>query len=389
MEMKVLTRTVHRSARAQFLAAFLSLLVIPGLARGQTWKWTTETIAPSGGSTSISVDQNQDLHISYFSDAVKYGFRAANSSHWFTMDLAGPGGYSELLPRLALDSKGNPQICFTPGILKYASFDGHEWKTQEIAPQSGLIEYSCSVAVAADGTAHVVWYQYGSRDNPFYLHLRYAILENGLWLARTVDFDGQTGKWNSLVLDAQGNPHVAYDSFLKGEMKYAYWNGKEWKKTVVDSPSISPGGPFSRGMGNSLALNKGGKAQISYEDEDSVKYAWEKDSSWKVDTIDHVTLTGSWIGYRTRQAFDPQGNPHVVYEDAGAVKHAYWDGSNWKIQVVSTAGPSKHRYEDIAVDRVGIIYISYQDATDGSVKLAIGRPQVSAQDALNEKRPEK
>jgi hypothetical protein len=74
----------------------------------------------------------------------------------------------------------------------------------------------------------------------------------------------------------------------------------------------------------------------------------------------------------------------VVYEDGGTVKHAYWDGNDWKIQVVSGAGTHAHRYEDIAIDRRGNIYIVYQDAIDGSLKVAVGSPQGSARTTLKE-----
>jgi len=393
----IVRRSVYRCfGSGKMLCAFLFLFFIPSSSFGQTWKWTTETVDTYGVQTSIAIDQDQNLHLSYFSGGVKYAFRAADSSRWFTMGIAPPAGYEELFTGLKLDSGGNPHICFTPAVLKYAAFENHSWNTQQIDPQSGLIEYSCSLAIAADGTRHVLWYQYGNPQGGYYLHLKYAVLEKGAWMARTVDFDMQAGKWNCLVLDPQGNPHVSYDSFIKGEMKYAYWDGKEWKRSVVDSPNISPKGPYSHGLGNSLVLNRDGKAQISYEDgelggsansESSLKYAWEKDNSWKIDIIDNITVTGSWIGYRTRQALDPQGNPHIVYEDAGAVKHAYWDGSKWRIQVVSAPGPKRHRYENIAIDRVGNIYVSYQDAADGSLKVSIGRPEVPAQNASNEKKP--
>jgi hypothetical protein len=368
-------------SKSKILLVSLFLLFIPGSILGQTWKWTTETVDTYGVQASIAVDKDQNLHISYFSGGLKYGFRPANSSHWFTMDLAPGGGYSEVFTRLALDAAGNPSICFTPGVLKYASFENHGWNIQQVDPQAGLIEYSCSLAVAPDGRHHVLWYQYGAPGGGYYLHLKHAVLTEGTWIARTVDFEGQTGKWNCLVLDAQGNPHVSYDSFLKGELKYAYWDGKKWNHSVVDSPDISADGSNSHGLGSSLLLNRDGKAQISYESDNSVKYAWELDRSWKIETVDNVTLTGSWIGYRTRQALDPQGNPHIVYEDSGSVKHAHWDGSKWRIQVVSGPGPKAHRYENIAIDGQGNIYITYQDALDGSLKIAIGRLEGAAPNA--------
>jgi len=377
-----------RFGKTKILLVSLCLLFITRSSFGQMWKWTTETVDNYGVQNSIAIDNDQNLHISYFSGGLKYAFRTANSSKWFTMQLAPGSGYAEVATRVALDPSGNPHICFTPGVLKYASFENRGWNTQQIDPQSGLIEYTCSLAIAADGTPHILWYQYGGPQGGYFLHLKYAVLEKGAWLARTVDFEGQTGKWNCMVLDAQGNPHVTYDSFLKGEIKYAYWDGKEWHRSVVDSPEISPNGAAG-GMANSLLLNRDGNAQISYENGEAVKYAWKKNDSWKLDTIDQLAVDGGWSGYRTRQALDPQGNPHVVYENGGAVKLASWDGSEWRIQMISAAGTHAHRYEDIAFDRRGNIYIVYQDATDGSLKIAVGTPQGQAERTSSEKKSEK
>jgi hypothetical protein len=387
MVMKVLRTTCFFIREAKISLLVLLLISLPRPVLAQSWKWTTETVDSNGVQPSIAVDDQGNLHISYFSSALRYAFRPAQSTKWFTMQLAPSGGYNEVFTRLVLDSAGNPSICFTPGVLKFATFQNHGWNVQQIDPQAGLIDYSCSLAVAPDGTPHVLWYQYGAPTGGFYLHVKYATLKDGVWIARTVDFEGQTGKWNSLVLDAQGNPHVSYDSFLKGELKYAYWDGKDWNRTVVDSPAISTDGNNSHGLGSSLILNRDGKAQISYETDNSLKYAWEKDGSWKLDTIENVTLTGSWIGFRTRQALDPQGNPHIVYEDGGAVKHAFWVGGKWTTQLVSAAGTRSHRYENIAIDPRGDIYIVYSDANDGSLKLSTGRVHSPAELSSAEKKP--
>jgi hypothetical protein len=207
-------------------------------------------------------------------------------------------------------------------------------------------------------------------------------LQNGVWMARTIDFEGQTGKWNSISVDAQGMVHASYDSYLKGELKYAFWNGKEWHVSVVDS---SGGG----GMGNSVVVNRDGKAQISYEHDDKLLYAWQTPTSWKVETINQISTSGSWLGFRSRQALDLQGNPHVVYEDGGAVQHAFWDGSRWQIQLVSPRGIEQYRYSDIATDQEGTIYIAFRDASDGSVKVVVGHPQTPAKTASVDGKKEK
>jgi hypothetical protein len=317
---------------------------------------------------------------------VKYGFRPAHATRWFTMEIpkASYEGDTHMPTKIALDPQGNPHICYTPGALKYASFNGKQWSIQEINPGSGNISFTCSVAIAPDGTQHVIWYQYGMPTGGLYLHLKHAVLRDGVWMARTVDFEGQTGKWNSMIVDAQGIPNISYDSFLKGELKYAYWNGKNWKASVVDSPERGGDG----GKGNSVIVNRDGRAQISYVRDDALLYAWQTATSWKIDTIDHISTNGAWLDYRTRQALDPQGNPHIVYEDGGRVKHAFWDGSQWRIQVVSGSGLDPLRFADIAIDHEGIIYIGYRDATDNSVKVAVGLPQAQVQNAPAKAKPD-
>jgi hypothetical protein len=362
----------------------LIFFFVPGTTFGQTW--TTETVDSSGESISMAADVDGNIHMSYLggNGIVKYGFRPAHTTRWFTMEIpkASYEGDTHMPTKIALDPRGNPHICFTPGELKYASFNGKQWSIQEINPGSGNISFTCSVAIASDGTPHVIWYQYGMPGGGFYLHVKHAVLQNGVWMARTVDFEGQTGKWNSIVVDSRGMAHISYDSFLKGELKYAFWNGKEWKVSVVDSGGAG-------GKGNSLVVGREGKAQISYEYDDTLLYAWQTATSWKIDTIDHISTTGGWLDYRTRQALDPQGNPHIVYADGGRVKHAFWDGSHWRIQVVSGPGLDPLRYADIAIDQEGVIYIGYRDATDNSVKVAVGLPQAQVQNAPTKKKPDK
>jgi len=362
--------------------ACIVLLWWPSAGPSQNSQWTTETVDPAGESLSMAADQDGNIHISYQSGgAVKYGFRPVHSSRWFTMEIPGASsqGYVGMATRLAVDRQGNPHVCYTPGVLKYASFDGKQWHIQQIDPGSGLIEYNCSVAIASDGTQHVTWYQYSAPGAAYYLHVKHAVLQDGVWMARTVDFEGQTGKWNSITVDAQGTPRMSYDSFLKGALKYAVFDGKEWKVHVVDSRDMGTEGAYNRGMGNSILVNRDGKAQISYEYDDALLYAWQTATAWRVETIDHISTTGSWMGFRTRQALDPEGNPHVVYEDGGSVKHAFWDGSRWRIQIVSGPGIERHRFADIAIDREGTIFIGYRDSSDGSVKVAVGHPPRAAQ----------
>jgi hypothetical protein len=369
--------------KTRFLAALagIATLLLPGVALAQTWTWSTEDVDVSGKFTSLAADDAGNLHLSYASDeGIKYGFRPAGSSKWFTMVIDKADSFT----RIALDSRGNPHICYTPETIKYASWNGRKWEIEQIDPGIGVASYSCSLAIAADGTPHVVWYQERNLDYSNYLHFKYAVLQGGVWLARTIDFDAQTGKWNSMSVDAHGFPHISYDAYVSGQLKYASWDGKNWTIQAVDARSAS-NEPY-RGMGNSLVLDSNGRAMISYYYEASLKIARQQDRGWAIETVSPAAPLTSWTGYRSFLILDLQGLPHIAYDDGGTLKHAYWDGKRWHIQVLVSAGDDHFRYCSMTVGRDNSLYISYRDPVDGSLKVAVGRQQAAAQAAAPEKK---
>jgi hypothetical protein len=355
---------------------FLFLLLSPIGVKAQTWTWHDEVVAPSAKQTSIAVDSQGNLHLTYLDDdegVVKYAFRPLGSSRWFTMKLGGTHGNTETFTKVAVDSNDNPHVCYTPMILRYAYFDGKQWHDDQVAPNSGDISYSCGVAISADGTPHLIWYQYGNPDGSNYLHIKYAVLNDGMWLSRTIDFAAQTGKFESLTVDRRGSPHVSFDAYVDGELHYAEFQDGKWKTTTVDSRRTDKSGTYDLGMGNSVALSQDGNPMISYYTNSFVKFAKFDGSKWSTETIDSVNPTGSWLGWRSNLVLDQQGFPHISYEDGGLLKHAYWDGSQWRIQIIASSGPQRHRYHSMAVGTDGQLYVAYRAAVDGSLTLAIGR----------------
>ena len=275
-----------------------------------------------------------------------------------------------------------PTSVIRVASIRYANWDGKNWHTQQIRIlERGQVSFTCTVAVAADGTPHVTWYQYGAPDGSNYLHIKHATLQDGVWVARTLDMEPQTGKWQSIALDGNGYPHVSYDSFTNGALKYAFWDGKKWDVQIADSHTTKRG--ISKlGMGNSLVLDRDGKAGISYYDDSSLMYAWQQDKGWKIDTISDIASFGNWIGYHSSQVLDAEGHPHIAYDNAGELEHAWWDGQAWHIQTIVPWGIEQYRASSIGIDKDQTLYISYRDPSDGSLKVAIGKMTPTGRDAL-------
>jgi hypothetical protein len=344
-------------------------------ADNATWNFATETVDVATRFSSMAVDPQGNVHLAYVTpaDHVFYGFRDAHSGKWFTTELDNRASFTSL----SLDSQGNPSICYTQQGMHYAHWDGSAWHKEQIAQGAGTIAYYCSVGVSPDGVPHVTWYQERTPQDTNYLHMRYAYLDNGDWLVKTIDWGAQTGKWNTMALDKEGKPHLSFDAFVSGELKYALWDGRSWVVHAVDSRTASqqPG----RGMGNCLILDANGRPMISYFEEAAFKYARQMDDGkWSIETLASTNPSPTWAGYRSSQALDNQGLPHLVYEDGGMLRHMYWDGKLWHTQIIARPGAQRLRFASIAIGSDNIIYISYCDPENGSLKVAVGHPAFSA-----------
>lgn len=377
-----------RKVRRKILAAcaLIGAMVLTGThapaEQLTTWSWHVETVDGPANFPSIVTDTQGNVHLAYWSQeqnhtGVKYAFRDAVQGRWYSMFVTSTG---PAVTGIGLDASQNPHLCFTNGAVFYLAFDGKKWSGQEIAPNSGTRSYDCSVAVDNEGKPYVTWYHEFTPAGTLYGHFKCAALQEGKWLVRTVDFDNQTGKWNSLALDAHGYPHVTYDSWDKGAMKYASWDGKEWNIKVIASGITDPGDGSAHGMGSSLVMGPDGMPRVSYvafsrniAGNAFLMYAHESGGKWTTQRVVPLISLGSWQGVRTSLALDRDGFPHISYEDAGAIKHAYWNGRTWKVQVIATSGADPYPNNAIAIAPDNTIFISYRDPEDGSLKVAVAK----------------
>lgn len=361
------------------LTTSLVLLLSPA-SQGQTWNWTEQTIDPQPAKfPSIAADQDGNLHLLYSSDAdgFKYAFRPTGDSRWFAMPLEGGNGYTQI----TIDSSGNPHACLavnSASMIKYGYFKNSKWTFQQIAPGTGPVWFSCSVAISPDGTPHVTWYQERGADMVLYGHYKYAVLKDGVWMVRTIDMCSLTGKWEDMLVDKNGIVHISSDCFVNGELHYAVQDGTDWHVSIVDSRRLDVSAnrdsiQESLGMGNSLLLDDRGMAHFSYMTDTALKYAEQTPNGFRTQTVDSIKPWGSWVGYRTSLVLDKKGFPHIAYEDSGTLKHAFWDGTRWNIQVLARNGPEPYRFSSMAIDNNGLIYVVYRDPDDGSLKVKIGK----------------
>ncbi len=227
------------------------------------------------------------------------------------------------------------------------------------------------------------------------------------WQTTILDVRGFVGQSADVTLDANGHPHIAYnsDNAGAGELRYAWWDGFVWHSEVVDEG-------VSTGEYASIAIGINGQPRIAYyhRDDTALKHAQRSaDGAWQTVTVDSIQDRGRFasmtidsvsgvadIVYYERQgtrllhvrgpvgiwtyrevddsgdvgedaslARGPNGLLATAYYDRsnGALKYAQWNQAtlSWTPEVVDSAGDTG-RFTSIAFDSQGRPHISYLEA---------------------------
>jgi hypothetical protein len=330
---------------------------------------TIDTVG-RGVSSSIALDATGNLHMTYLGPNAKvyYAFRPAGSKKWFSISVVeSTHAVKNIYPMIAVDSGGQPHICVSTGELQYITLLNGKWSTQIVDQGGGVLSYHCSIAISPDGIPHLSWYHEFLPSGQQFTHLRHAEMEQGVWMARSVD-GGISGKWNSMALDAKGFPHISFSQFgYGGDLRYAVWNGKEWTISDVDSSHNSS---TARGFDNSLALGADGSEHISYFDANKLKYAHRSAGKWIIETVATAAPDYDHYAGSTTMLLDKQGSPHIVYGDFGSVVHAFRQGDKWQTENIVRGGIQQYPSVSAAIGADDTLYVSYPDPADGNVKLA-------------------
>jgi hypothetical protein len=230
-----------------------------------------------------------------------------------------------------------------------------KWTIQTVDSAAYAGKYT-SLALDSQGNPHIS-YQDGQNND-----LKYAQWTDAAWTTSTVYSNGVVGQWSSLALDTNNNPCISFPDSVQRVLLYAKLTGSNWDIVTVDPNS-------KNGLYSSLALDKNNNPNISYQDytNNDLKYAKWTGSAWDIQTVDSTGNTG----YFTSITLDANGNPFIAYQDIGngLLKLAKWTGSAWTIQTVASTGMIGNT-PSIAVDTKGYPHISYFDGNSKTVMYA-------------------
>ena len=216
-----------------------------------------------------------------------------------------------------------------------------------------------SMALDSEGNPHIAYYDRSSRD------LKYTSSNGTSWTIETVDFADEIGRWASLALDGQDNPHIAYHDQSNNELKYARWTGSAWTFESVEPACIC-------GHAASLALNSTDTPHISYSSNSNPPLMYAKriaPGSWTTEVLD----ASGWMNGPTSIAVDSKDNLHISYNmftgSGHILKYAQWDGTAWNIEVVDDTGTVGWS-SSLALDSQDRPHISHHDGYNQTLKYA-------------------
>jgi hypothetical protein len=222
------------------------------------------------------------------------------------------------------------------------------WTIQTVS--KGANGTAVSIVLDSDGNPHIAYSEYTNGSyRSLTVNLTYAVWNDSAWTVQTLGSQVYSTR-SSLALDSFDNPHICYlykPPVGTSYLMYTHCIGSNWTTQTIDE--------VVEESTCSLALDSNNNPHISYSKGNNLMYATWIDSSWSIQTLDS---TASIFFYDSTVNLDSKDYPHIIYGDAvqvgggnsvtlADVKYAEWDGSSWSIQIVFS---NVNSFGNIALD---------------------------------------
>jgi hypothetical protein len=213
------------------------------------------------------------------------------SGSWVRTDLASGGSWSYYQPALAVAADGTVHIVYSNNFTSLIYGTNPEAWSPTVIDSAGTTP--SSIQVDGAGAVHILS-QGGGQT------LRYGVNSGSGWTFTTVEGSSDSG---NMVIDRQGKIHTAYHNNSDSKVHYAVYSGGVWTIEALADAAWEP----------SLTLDSAGVPHIAYSTGTSLRIADKSTGSWT-----YQTLESNAGGYRpaTLRA-SRSGNLSLGYIDLG------------------------------------------------------------------------
>ncbi len=307
--------------------------------------WTIQRIKQGDGTqgqfTSIALNPLTGrpgiINFNSTHGRMEYTYLYQPPSTWSTLGVDYIGQDVGFGSSLVIGNTGVPHISYfddTRDGLKYARAFGTSWGKWLVlgSPNNG---YHSSIALHPDGYPRIATFDSWNQD------IIFGGLDIDKWVFDYVQRTYNVGDHVSMAIDTLGRPHLSYYDSTHENLNYAYWNISSSKWVTNTRDDVGDVGMFS-----SLTLSPDNRVYISYYDADhgNLKMTYQEPflGIWVTEIVDDgVVLTEDHdVGQYTSIDLDSAGNPHISYYDVTSadMKYAYWNGANWMKSAIDSAG---------------------------------------------------
>ncbi|MDX1812115.1 MAG: CFI-box-CTERM domain-containing protein, partial [Gammaproteobacteria bacterium] len=174
----------------------------------------------------IALDSNGKVHVSYLYEyfnnvaekQLRYVTNASGSWQAEAVDASGlVGEYSSI----AIDSNNTVHISYFDldnGDLKYAKGSAGSWEIETV-DADGYVGMYTSLALDSKDNVHISYYGWTTESVTSFL--KYANNTGGSWSTEAVNSGGMVGKYSSIAIDSEDKVHISYYDEANSTLLYA------------------------------------------------------------------------------------------------------------------------------------------------------------------------
>jgi hypothetical protein len=285
-------------------------------AKNQGDNWEIQIVNPScHAMNSLFLDSLNRPHIAYMSDDEHLLYSRLDSQDSWKHETVDDNGFCGWYPSIVLDSNDEPYILYGVDYgeywddIRFATKENEKWSCETL-----VYETHCYTDMAIDSNDNIcIVYFEGT-------NLYYSRLVKNKWTSEIVDFVDPNYQmfWyeNSLALDNDDKPHISYskvDDYSEAYLQYATKKDNSWEVMKVENVPVA-----EQALDNSIAIDKENNPHIAYffryrfdypYDYTELKYATLSNLEWSTET---VLLKSNCVRYFSL-AFDSDNMPLISY----------------------------------------------------------------------------